>query len=163
MLVVVMGVAGVGKTTVGRLLATRLDAAFLDADDFHPEANVAKMRAGIPLDDADRAPWLARLHDELASHAARDASVVLACSALKAAYRRTLADGLAVRFVHLTGDRTLLAQRMAARRGHYMPATLLDSQLATLEPPADALTADVADAPEAIAARLAATLARPLP
>ncbi len=145
-----MGVSGVGKSTVGRLLADRLGAAFLDADDFHLPDSVAKMRAGTPLEEADRAPWLARLHDVLAEHAGDHRSAVLACSALKAAHRAVLSQGLEVRFVHLTGAREVIAARLAGRRGHYMPPALLDSQFATLEPPDDAIAVDVALPPEAI-------------
>jgi gluconokinase len=160
MIVVVMGVTGVGKTTVGRLLAARLGAAFLDADDFHPQANVEKMRAGTPLTDDDRWPWLARLNEALREHAARGDSVVLACSALKAAYRDVLLRDLpAARLVHLRGDRALVAERLAARRGHYMNPGLLDSQLATLEPPANAVEVEVGAAPGDVVASIAARLA----
>jgi gluconokinase len=148
MIVIVMGVTGVGKTTVGRLLAAELGAEFLDADDYHPPANVAKMKAGKPLDDVDRAPWLVRLNAVLREHAREGRSVVLACSALKVAYRTVLVDGLAdARFVFLHGSRALLAERLAARRGHYMNPALLDSQLATLEAPNDAILIDIAQSP----------------
>jgi len=143
MVVVLMGVCGCGKTTVGRALAAAMGWPFFDADDFHPEANVAKMRAGIALTDDDRRPWLDRLAVEMAAINARGAHAVLACSALRQAYRDRLARGGDVRFVHLMGDRATLAPRLAARAGHYMPASLLDSQLATLEEPADALVVDV--------------------
>ncbi|WP_314171752.1 gluconokinase [Streptomyces winkii] len=131
--VVVMGVAGTGKTTVGALLAEALDVPYAEADAFHPPANVAKMTAGQALDDADRAPWLDAI-GEWAAERERSGGVV-SCSALKRAYRdrlRTAAPG--VFFVHLTGDRALIARRMAERRDHFMPLTLLDSQFATLEP-----------------------------
>jgi gluconokinase len=157
-IVVVMGVSGSGKTTVGRLLAASLGATFMDADDFHPPENVAKMRAGRALDDADRAPWLARLHEELARHATRDESVVLACSALKIAYRDALSRGLDVAFVHLAGSREVIGARLASRSGHYMPPSLLDSQFAALESPPDAITVDIDAAPEAIVAHILATL-----
>ena len=160
MLIIVMGVSGAGKTTVGRALADGIGATFLDADDFHPPANVAKMRAGRPLDDADRAPWLARLHDALADRAARGESVVMACSALKASYRRELSSGLDVRVVHLAGNRETIAARLARRSGHYMPAGLLESQFDALEAPADAVTVDVDAAPADIVARIRAALAR---
>ena len=143
--VVVMGVSGCGKTAVGSLLAQRLGARFIDADDLHPPANVEKMRAGIPLDDADRAPWLRLLNARLREVTAAGEPVVLACSALKQRYRDTLAEGLSgLRFVHLAGSRELIAARLAARQHRYMPTTLLDSQFATLEPPAEAIVVDVA-------------------
>jgi gluconokinase len=143
-IVIVMGVSGSGKSTVGALLAERLGCEFLDADEFHPPANVAKMAAGTPLTDADRAPWLERLNAALRQR--RDA--VLACSALKASYRRALAQGVACRFVHLRGPIELIRARMAARRHRYMPAALLESQFATLEPSADAIDIDISEPPE---------------
>jgi gluconokinase len=143
--VVVMGVSGCGKTEVGRSLAQRLGASFIDADDLHPPANVEKMRRGIPLADADRAPWLGLLNARLREAVAAGRPVVLACSALKQRYRDLLAaDVPGLRFVHLSGSRELIAARLAARRHRYMPASLLDSQFAALEPPADAITIDVA-------------------
>jgi gluconokinase len=141
MIVLVMGVAGVGKTTIGEALAHALDARFVDADDYHPPENIAKMKAGIPLQDADRWPWLDRLNEELKKHP----NAVLACSALKERYRRRLAEGVAdFRIVYLHGTAELLRERIKARQHRYMPAALLDSQLATLEPPADAIAIDVA-------------------
>jgi gluconokinase len=134
--VVVMGVSGCGKSTVGRALAPHLRATFLDADDFHPPANVERMRAGVALTDAERAPWLDALAACLAQAAAADEPVVLACSALKRSYRDALRRGApALHLVHLTGSPALLAERIAARADHYMPPTLLPSQLATLEAP----------------------------
>lgn len=145
--VVVMGVSGCGKTTVGVALAQRLGSRFVDADDWHPAANVAKMHAGVPLDDADRAPWLARLNAVLRHAAARGQPVVLACSALRGRYRDALAERLpGVRFVFLHGPFETIARRVAAREHRYMPASLLASQFAALEPPADAIALDV-DAP----------------
>ena len=139
--VVVMGVAGSGKTLVGRALADRLGWTFVDGDDHHPEANRAKMAAGVPLTDADRWPWLDRLRALLDDARARGAGVVLACSALKASYRERLGAGdPRLAFVFRDGDPAVIAARLAARRGHYMPPSLLDSQIATLERPADALT-----------------------
>ena len=143
MVVVLMGVCGCGKTTVGRMVAEALGWPFLDADDFHPEANVAKMRAGTALTDDDRWPWLDRLAAEMAAINARGAHAVLACSALKQSYRDRLARAGDVRFFYLKGDRATIAPRLAARPGHYMPASLLDSQLATLEEPADATVVDI--------------------
>ena len=150
MIVVVMGVSGSGKTTIGRLLAARLGCEFIDGDDFHPPANVAKMAAGTPLDDADRWPWLALLNDKLKHKTA----AVLACSALKDAYRKALARGLAgCRFVHLRGDIELIRARLDARRHSYMPTSLLESQFAALEPPRDAIEVDIgASIPGCVAA-----------
>lgn len=151
-----MGVSGAGKSTVGRALAARLGIPFLDADEFHPPENVAKMASGTPLTDADRAPWLDVLNRRLVGMP----DAVLACSALKEAYRRRLSQGLAAcRFVHLRGDIELIRARLQARQHRYMPASLLESQFASLEPPADAIEVDIAEAIpeciEAIAARLA--------
>jgi gluconokinase len=160
MIVVVMGVTGAGKTTVGRLLARELGGDFLDADDYHPAANVAKMRAGQALTDDDRRPWLARLNEVLRAYAARSAGVVLACSALKAGYREQLVAGLPdSRIVYLRGTKALIAARLEARRGHYMNPALLDSQFATLEEPDVAIVADIGPEPEAIAAAILAQLA----
>lgn len=147
-----MGVAGSGKSTVGALLAERLGVQFLDADEFHPPQNVAKMSAGIPLEDADRWPWLARLNAELKQRG----RAVLACSALKESYRARLGDGLRCRYVHLRGSPELIGARLAARQHRYMPASLLASQFAALEPPAHAIDVDVAQpAAECVAAILA--------
>ncbi|HOU91085.1 MAG TPA: gluconokinase [Polyangiaceae bacterium] len=159
MILVVMGVAGAGKTTVGRAVATALGVPFLDADAFHPPANVAKMAAGSPLDDADRAPWLRALAEALAA-AERAGGAVLACSALKESYRLTLAAGLQrpPRWVHLSAPREVLAARLSRRQGHFMPAALLDSQLDTLEPPGDALPIDATRPPRAICAEILAAL-----
>jgi gluconokinase len=144
LVVIVMGVAGSGKTTVGVALAAALGWRFVDADDLHPPESVAKMARGEALDDNDRAPWLALLRALIASTLAGGTSLVLACSALKASYRATLVgdDGARVRIVHLTASPALLRARLATRTGHYMKAAMLESQLATLEPPADALTLD---------------------
>ena len=156
MIVVVMGVAGSGKTTIGKLLAKRLNCEFLDGDDFHPPQNIAKMAAGTPLNDADRRPWLELLNGKLRGLE----NAVLACSALKESYRQVLSKGLTdCRFVHLRGGIDLIRARLQQRRHRYMPASLLETQFATLEPPHDAIEVDVSmDAPqclEAIAARLA--------
>lgn len=131
-LVVMMGVSGSGKTTVGAALAQRLRVPFADADDFHPAANIAKMSAGIPLDDADRGPWLEAIAAWLAEHGATGG--VASCSALKRAYRDVLsAAAPRAVYLHLHGDRDVLAARVAGRPGHFMPAALIDSQFATLE------------------------------
>ncbi|MCW5890347.1 MAG: AAA family ATPase [bacterium] len=160
MVVVVMGPAGAGKTTVGRRLAETLGWAFHDGDDVHPAANVAKMRRGEPLTDADRAGWLAALHELIAALGARGADAVLACSALRAAHRDVLAGGRDdVRFVYLRVPPDELRRRLEARRGHYMHADLLPSQLATLEEPGDAITLDGTRPPDELAAAIRAALA----
>lgn len=132
-----MGVTGSGKTTVGKVLAEALGCRFLEGDDFHPPANVAKMSAGVPLDDADRAPWLEAIRAEISRNLADGATIVVACSALRQCYRDILAAGdKRVFFAHLAGSPELVATRLAGRSGHFMPPALLSSQYATLEPPA---------------------------
>ncbi|HEY5367158.1 MAG TPA: gluconokinase [Casimicrobiaceae bacterium] len=143
MIIVLMGVSGSGKTTVGAALAQRLGWRFVDADEFHPTTNVEKMRAGHPLSDADRDPWLRRLADELHAILARGDSAVLACSALRQAYRDRIAEAGDVRFVYLAGDSATIEARLAERAHRYMPSTLLASQFATLEVPRDALQVDI--------------------
>ena len=154
MIVVVMGVSGSGKTTVGRALAEATGWPYLDADDFHPPENVAKMRAGTPLTDDDRWPWLDRLTAEMRAIEARGDNAILGCSALRQAYRDRLAGAGDVRFVHLKGDRATIAARLSGRSGHYMPPALLDSQLATLEDPTDAIVVDIRLAPDEQAAAI---------
>lgn len=132
---VVMGVSGCGKSSVGIALAQALGVRFVEGDRFHSPANVAKMAAGIPLTDDDRADWLHSLQEEIRAAVAAGTGIVVSCSALKRRYRDLLRAGdPALRFAHLDGSRELIAERMAAREGHYMPLSLLDSQLATLEP-----------------------------
>jgi gluconokinase len=150
-----MGVAGSGKTTVAALFAKQTGAIFYEGDDFHPSENVAKMRAGIPLTDADRKSWLQMLRKIVVGALAKKEFSVLTCSALKAKYRDELGAGDAqVKFVHLTGPPALIEERLQNRRGHFMPPTLLASQLAILEPPSDALVINCAPSPEAIVAEL---------
>jgi len=132
-----MGVSGSGKSTVAAALAERLGWKFVDGDSLHPPANVAKMRAGKPLSDEDRAPWLDAIAAQIDAWAAQDLSGIITCSALKRCYReRIIGDRSWVRLIYLAGSRELIAARLSARRGHFMPARLLDSQFATLEPPA---------------------------
>ncbi|MFD9333343.1 gluconokinase [Streptomyces sp. NPDC060028] len=161
--IVVMGVAGTGKTTVGALLADALGIPYAEGDAFHPAANVAKMSAGTPLDDADRGPWLDAIGEWIRNRAGARGGVVSA-SSLKRAYRdRLRATAPGAVFVHLTGERPLIEKRMAARRGHFMPTTLLDSQFATLEPlqPDEAgVAVDVSGTPEEITERALAALRR---
>lgn len=142
--IVVMGVSAAGKTVVGAALAAELDLEFVDGDDLHPAANVAKMSAGIPLTDADRAPWL----DAIAERLAHDPPVVVACSALRRIYRDRLRAGAGrpIRFVHLDVDETALQHRIAARTDHFMPPSLLADQLATLESPAGEPDVAIVDA-----------------
>ncbi len=149
--IIVMGVAGCGKTTVGELLAQKLAWRFDDADDFHPRENVAKMSAGRPLNDDDRAPWLAAIRVHIESCLAGDEGAVVTCSALKKTYRDVIAvDPERVKFVHLHGSRELLWERIGGRKGHFMKPAMLDSQLATLEIPEDALEVDITPPPEVI-------------
>lgn len=132
---IVMGVSGSGKTSVAKALSDRLGWSYAEGDDMHPAANVEKMHAGHPLDDADRWPWLRRIGDYLDEEARSGAGCIVTCSALKRSYRDLLCGGRAqVRFVYLEGSRAVIAERLADRTGHFMPAALLDSQLADLEP-----------------------------
>ncbi|MBL8673261.1 MAG: gluconokinase [Rhodospirillales bacterium] len=159
--VVVMGVSGCGKTTVGPLLAEALGGTYVEGDSFHPAANVAKMSRGEPLDDDDRRPWLEAMAAAIADWSRAGRDVVLSCSALKRRYRDILRTGAAdLRFAYLAGDRATIAMRLAARRGHFMPPTLLDSQFAALEPPGpdEALVVPVDRSPAEIAAVIAARL-----
>ena len=162
-----MGVSGCGKSTVGALLAQRLHCEFLEGDALHPARNVARMAAGVALTDDDRHDWLQALAQHLKAAHDANRALVVSCSALKRSYRdmlRSASAGLA--FVHLLGSPALLGQRLAARTGHYMPASLLASQLDTLEAPAEderAVTLDASLAPEPIAAQAAAWLGLPAP
>jgi gluconokinase len=142
MVIVLMGVTASGKTTVGRLLARACDYLFYDADDFHPRVNIDKMQHGMPLDDADRRPWLATLRDLVRRCLAENTDAVLACSALKECYRRYLLIDPQVRLIYLKADRGLIRRRLQQRRGHFMSPALLESQFATLEEPQDAIWLD---------------------
>jgi len=146
-----MGVAGSGKTTVGKLFAEKTGAVFYEGDDFHPPANIEKMRRGIPLTDDDREPWLRALREKIVESVAKNELAAIACSALKAGYREQLQGGdPRVKFIYLTGSRDLIENRLQNRRGHFMPPTLLASQFDILEPPNDALVFDVKKTPEQI-------------
>ncbi len=159
---VMMGVSGSGKTTIGQALAERLGWTFQEGDDLHPAANIAKMKAGVPLSDADRAPWLATVEAWIAGELRRGRSGVITCSALKRAYRDQIVGGRAnVRLVFLKGDPGLIAERLAHRRGHFMPASLLGSQFADLQAPADsehAITVDISQPLDVTVAQIAAQL-----
>lgn len=150
-----MGVSGTGKSTVAALFAQKTGAVLYEGDDFHPPGNIAKMRAGIPLTDADRAPWLAALQEIIVRALAAEVFSVLTCSALKASYRDALAaSDPRVSLVHLTGPPALIEARLRSRRSHFLPPTLLESQFAILEPPANALVFSCEKSPEVIVAEL---------
>jgi carbohydrate kinase (thermoresistant glucokinase family) len=158
--VMLMGVAGSGKTTIGAKLAAGLGWSFRDADDFHPAANVAKMSSGVPLTDADRAPWLAAIRRHIEESLGRGESGVVTCSALKESYRAAaIPAGIGVKLVHLAGDFNLILERMNAREGHFMKPEMLKSQFETLQPPAHALTVNVAQNPDAIVEEIRRALA----
>jgi len=155
MVIILMGVAGSGKTTIGLALAAQLGWSFRDADDFHPPANVEKMSRGIPLTDRERAPWLAAIRAHIEEKLARGESAVLTCSALKEKYRAAiLTDPARVKLVHLAGDFALILERMTTRQGHFMKPEMLRSQFESLEPPKDALVVDIAPEPGAIVAQI---------
>jgi gluconokinase len=148
MVVIVMGVTGAGKTTVGNLLAGQMGWEFADADSFHSPANVEKMRQGIPLGDADRAPWLKAMRDAISGWIARHNNVVLACSALKRSYRDELRVGPEVKIVYLKGSEQLISSRLRQRHGHFAGESILAAQFADLQEPADAIVVDVSLPPE---------------
>ncbi len=147
MIIVIMGVAGAGKSTVGQMLAAELRSEFLDADTLHPVANIQKMTMGIPLTDADRAPWLAAIHTCIVEPFQRGRSLVVASSALKQRYRETLADGVSITWVYLKGSEEVIRARLLERQHHFFKAQMLASQFADLEEPADAIVIDVEIAP----------------
>lgn len=152
MIVIVMGVAGAGKTTIGELLAAQLDCPFLDADTVHPAANIEKMSNGIPLTDADREPWLEALHRRIVEANSRHESMVLACSALKQRYRDALARDVAIAWVYLKGSEDVIRARLQSRQDHFMKPGMVASQFAALEEPTDATVIDVSLQP-AVAVR----------
>lgn len=147
MVLVVMGVSGSGKSTIGKLLSDRLGVPFADADDYHPQSNIEKMKAGIPLNDNDRYPWLQKLAQLISDH--QKPGLILACSALKENYRTILGSKIneELKWVYLKADPSLIAERMA-KRNHFMPVALLKSQLDVLEPPSNAIVLEIKDPPE---------------
>lgn len=154
-IVLLMGVAGSGKTTIGRMLASQLGWPYFEADDFHSAANKEKMSRGTPLDDEDRAPWLAAIRRRIDECIANNQSAIFTCSALKESYRHVLMDHVpAVSLVYLAGDSETLLHRMEGRSGHYMKAGMLQSQLGTLEVPHNALTINITESPETIVAEI---------
>ena len=158
MVILLMGTTGAGKTTVGKLLAARLGWTFLDADDFHPQANVEKMKHGIPLTDADRLPWLEAIHTELVRLSAAGDNVVLACSALKQSYRDQLSAGLEMPIVYLRGSYDEMRRHIERRHGHFAGESILAGQFAELQEPQDALVLDVSRTPDELSAAVIARL-----
>lgn len=159
MIVVLWGVSGCGKTTIGRFLAAQLACEFFDADDFHPPSNIEKMRKGVPLSDEDRWPWLDRIADILRATVVADRRAVLACSALRRAYReRIKVDDTQIRFIHLKGDFELIAARLASREHAFMNPKLLQSQFDTLETCAGDVSVDIAAEPDSVCQAISALL-----
>ena len=155
MILIVMGVAGSGKTTVGELLAKELSWTFRDADEFHPPTNIEKMSRGLALEDSDRAPWLAAMRATIETYLREGRNAVLTCSCLKAVYRQTLlVDPARIRFIYLKGSYELIDARLRLRAHHFMKADLLKSQFEILEEPQDAITVDLSDPPEVIVQKI---------
>ena len=160
-IVVVMGVSGSGKTTVGTMLADAMHCTFLEGDSLHSAADVEEMSDGIPLTDADRAPWLAAIHARLLDSFTRRENLVVGCSALKQSYRTNLAEGIPIAWVYLKGSAALIRSRLQHRTGHYMRADMLASQFEALEEPSDAIVVDVSQSPGAIVEQILAELRAP--
>ena len=158
MIVVLMGVSGSGKTTIGQMLADAIPCPFLEGDSLHPRSNIEKMSRGIPLTDADRAPWLSAIHAHMVDVYNRGDSVVVGCSALKQSYRTVLADGLPLIWVYLKGSQDLIRSRILQRTSHFMKADMLASQFEALEEPSDALVVDVSESPDAVVERILSEL-----
>ncbi len=163
MILIMMGVTGSGKTTIGKLVAERLQWAFYDGDDFHPPANIEKMRSGAALTDADRAVWLDALAELISNLVVKDRSAILACSALKTEYRDHLKSAVkeneeAVQFIYLRISEAVARDRLAARKNHFMPPSLIDSQFATLEEPGEAIAVDATQKPERVVGDILAAL-----
>jgi gluconokinase len=161
MIVVVMGVSGSGKTTIGTLLADALRCSFLEGDSLHSKENIKKMSHGIPLNDCDRAPWLAAIHTRLLEFFKRGENLVVACSALEQQYREVLADGVPITWVYLKGSKKMIRSRMKHRQKHFMKANMLDSQFEALEDPSDAVVVDISLPSSAILAQILAQLRQP--
>jgi gluconokinase len=158
MIIVVMGVAGAGKSSIGQLLASELRCEFLDGDSLHPPANIHKMTVGIPLTDADRVPWLAAIHARIVESFERGRNLVVACSALRQRYRETLANGVSITWVYLKGSEEVIRARLLERQHHFMKAEMLASQFADLEEPTDAIVIDVEMPPSVAAQEVLGTL-----
>ena len=163
MIIVIMGVSGSGKTTIGTMLAGTIGCSFLEGDSLHSKQNIEKMSHGIPLNDCDRAPWLAAIHARLLEFLKRGESLVVACSALEQQYREVLADGVPITWVYLKGSKDLIRSRMKHRPKHFMKANMLASQFEALEEPSDAIVSDISLTPSAIVPQILAQLPRPRP
>jgi gluconokinase len=163
MIIVIMGVSGSGKTTIGTMLADALHCSFLEGDSLHSKANIEKMSHGIPLSDCDRAPWLAAIHVRLLEFFERGENLVVACSALEQQYREVLAEGIPITWVYLKGSAELIRSRMKHRPRHFMKADMLPSQFEALEEPPDAIVIDISQPSSAIMAQILARLRRPQP
>ena|SRR5947208_12319253 len=163
MIILIMGTTGAGKTTVGKLLAARLGWTFLDADNFHPAANIEKMTHGIPLTDADRIPWLAKIHTELLRLTQSGQNAVLACSALKQSYRDQLSVAVDMRIVYLRGTYEVMRHHIEARHGHFAGEAILAGQFADLEEPRNALVLEVSRTPQQLVSEIIAQLQLPAP
>ncbi len=161
MIVVVMGVSGSGKSTIGKMLATVLNCSFQEGDALHSAANIAKMSCGTPLTDEDREPWLAAIHSHIRDFVGRGEDLVVACSALKRQYRESLATGVPVTWVYLQASKDLIRSRIVRRTSHFMKADMLDSQFAILEEPSGAIVADAAERPDVVVRQILELLPQP--
>lgn len=153
-----MGVAGSGKTTIGQLLASRLNCLFLDGDSLHPQSNIDKMTRGIPLTDADREPWLAAIHSRILESVGRNENLIVACSALKQKYRDTLSCDVPITWAYLKGTADLILARLQSRSHHFMKPAMLASQMADLEEPTSAIVVDIAASPDAAVQQILSAL-----
>ena len=161
MIVVVMGVSGSGKSTIGKMLAAALNCVFLEGDALHSTANIAMMSRGTPLTDEDRRPWLAAIHSHIRDFVSRGEDLVVACSALKPQYRESLAIGVPITWVYLQASKDLIRSRLTRRTSHFMKADMLDSQFATLEEPSGAIVADASERPDVIVRQILELLPQP--